>query len=110
MADVDNVLKVSRDSLNLLVAETLGQRLYCCCLDPKLTFIDGILKASRHADAESVPSECAVPILIYRFSNVRVIVVIVGEVPVAMKMVSKSRRLPGRGSPSIKANAMCQDL
>lgn len=77
VTDVDNLLELSGDALNLLVAETFSEVSQGCGFDPQLSFIDGVLEKARHANAESVPGECAVSVLVYCIANVGVVVVVV---------------------------------
>lgn len=93
VADVDELAELGADARYCAVAEELGELREGGNLEVLLDFVDGVALGGR-GNAETVPCEGREAILVGSLGHVAVIVVIVGEVPVA----------------AVEANAVGQDV
>ena len=89
---MDNLLRLL-DAGNLPGPQGLGQGTQVINLEQSLDLVDGIAVAG-HANAETIPSERGIAVLVRGDGGVRVVAAIVGNVPVA----------------AVKADAVGQDL
>ena len=93
MANVNNLWKFARDTFDRTLSQALCESAKSIDFEKGLDLLDWVA-VRRHADAEAIPGERRVAILIYSLLDVAVVVVVEGQIPIA----------------AVETNAVGQDL